>query len=99
MAPPDDDAIVNIIPGSPPRADPDPLSIETQKRFRLQCGIPFEVRFHDESPDEDDPRRERHSRPRDGHHEVRMRARQRKGQYDYTIVIDGEDSDPAIIIR
>ncbi|GAA5076667.1 hypothetical protein [Lysobacter panacisoli] len=99
MCPPDDEDIVTLTPGSPPTANPDPFVVPMRRKFRLESARPFVVQFHDDSPDEDDPQRERRSRPRNGKHVVRMRARRRDGNYGYSIVMDGEGGDPAIIIR
>lgn len=81
--------------GTPPTADPDQLEVSPDEEFDFSGDDPFKVVFTDESPDKNNPDKKRKSS--DG--KIKMKAKNKKGTYPYTILIGDQAVDPAIIIK
>ena len=89
--------IIKITSGNPPTAEPDELRVDPGQDFEFEGDTAFTIEFEEESPDKGNPDKKRHSKT--GKDKIKMKAKNKKGTYPYTILIGDQAVDPAIIIK
>lgn len=88
--------------GTPPTADPDVLEVVPDEDFEFEAeeeGVAFTIKFTEDSPDKNNPDKKRKSSKQNGKDKIKMKAKDVKKTYPYTIVIGDSSGDPAIIIK
>ena len=85
--------------GNPPTATPDELRVDPGDDFEFEGDVAFTIEFTEDSPDTNDPDKKRKSSKNNGKDKIKMKAKDVKKKYPYTIVIGDSSADPAIIIK